>query len=53
MKSLATGVLAAVVIGAAAAGVTSVAPVGPFGAPPPPEVAVNAAVLSGLNARIR
>ena len=69
IKPLATGVLAVAVIGAAAAGVTSVAPVGPtaphvqpvvFGASPPldPAGAVPTpdqllGVLNGLQAPIR
>jgi len=57
IKPLTTGVLAATVIGAAAAGVTSVAPVGPtappvqlvvFGASPPPDPA-DAAPAPGVS----
>jgi hypothetical protein len=69
MKPLATGVLAVAVIGAAAAGVTSVAPVGPtaprvelvvFRASPPldppgpvPTLDQLPGVLNGLQAAIR
>jgi hypothetical protein len=69
IKPLATGVLAVAIIGAAAAGVTSVAPVGPtaphvqlvvFGASPPldPAGAVPTpdqllGVVNGLQASIR